>query len=69
MSKKLLFNGCSMIAGDAITWTKYYPDVEWGISLYHGNPHPKYSYNELIEKHNNYIYNLRRIDNLSRFFE
>ena len=64
MTKKLLFNGCSMTSGDAITWTKHYPDIEWGI-LYHGKSHPKYSFNELVEKNNNYVYNLRRIDNLS----
>jgi hypothetical protein len=65
MTKKLLFNGCSMTAGDAITWDKYHPDIDWWEHLYLSKPHSKYSRNQIIEKQFNYYTHLRILDNLA----
>jgi len=65
MSKKLLFNGCSMTAGDAVTWGHYYPDIDFGSHVFRKNPHPKYDPYEIGEMYLNYITNLRKHDNLA----
>jgi len=65
MSKKLLFNGCSMTAGDAVTWSNYYPDVDFILHSHFKQPNPKYSLMEIHEMYRNYILNLRPLDNLS----
>lgn len=65
MSKKILFNGCSMTAGDAVTWDNYYPDVDFILHTHLKQPHPKYSLMEIHEMYWNYITNLRPLDNLS----
>jgi hypothetical protein len=65
MSKKLLFNGCSMTAGDAITWDKHNPDIDWWENLYLNKPHADYNMDQLRVLLNNYTENLRSHDNLS----
>lgn len=62
MTKKLLFNGCSMTAGDALTWDKHYPDIDW-FNI-RDTKHPKYSIDEMQAFFLNYRADLRILDNL-----
>jgi len=66
MSKKLLFNGCSMVAGDAVTWSNYYPDIDWfDHTHFSRKSHPKYTADEIEIMRLNYVHNLRKTDNLA----
>ena len=47
MTKKLLFNGCSMTAGDEITWDKHYPDIDWWENIYLTKPHAEYTKDQI----------------------
>lgn len=63
---KILLNGCSMVAGDGITWPTYFPDIEWlDIARYSKTkPHPKYSQQEIWDFIDQYKTTLRKQDNL-----
>ena len=66
MTKKLLFNGCSMTAGDEITWDKHYPDIYWWENIYLNKQHAEYTKDQIHLCYLNYTTNLRKHDNLSR---
>jgi hypothetical protein len=63
--KKLVFNGCSLVAGDAITWDMHYPDIDWDKHIYSRSNHDTYSSQEIEQKRIDYMFNLRKLDNLS----
>ena len=51
-----------MTSGDALTWDKHYPDIDWFNFTY--IKHPKYSEHEIHAFFLNYRTNLRTLDNL-----
>lgn len=63
--KKILLNGCSFVAGDAISWNKYYPDIDWIKYVYLRKLHPTYSSKQIESKFFLYTTKLRPHDNLS----
>lgn len=62
--KKLLINGCSMVAGDAISWHNYYPDVDWNDYISVRKSHPVYTHDEITKMYVKYAFELRRLENL-----
>jgi hypothetical protein len=65
--KKILLNGCSFVAGDAIAWDKYYPDIDWKNHNIFENKHDKYSIKEIKDFSNKYKWELRKNHNLSSY--
>jgi hypothetical protein len=66
MIQKLLINGCSMIAGDAITWDMHHPDIDWDEHIkVTGKKHNIYSSQEIEDMRIEYSFKLRLLDNLS----
>ena len=51
--KTVLLNGCSFVAGDAVTWDTYFPDIDWMTHIYSRRLHPNYSSKEIWKK--NYV--------------
>ena len=62
---KLLFNGCSFVAGDCITWHKHYPDIDPDLHIWGRRPHPTYTPDEIRAKSDYYWRVLRPQDNLA----
>ncbi len=61
---KLLFNGCSFVAGDALTWHRHYPDIDPDLHIWGRQRHPIYSPEHIRELSNRYWRELRPLDNL-----
>lgn len=62
---KLLFNGCSFVAGDCLTWRQHYPDIDPDLHIWGRQPHPKYSPDQIRSISNHYWRVLRPQDNLA----
>jgi len=62
--KKILLNGCSFVAGDALTWDMHYPNINWIKHIFQGKLHPIYSAKQIEEFRMHYSNNLRPADNL-----
>ena len=62
---KLLFNGCSFVAGDALTWHLHYPDIDPDLHIWGRKPHPKYSAQDIKMLSDRYWRELRPRDNLA----
>lgn len=63
--KKLIINGCSFTAGDALTWQTHFPDIDWYTHILEKKLHHKYMAKELDRFYTGYIKNLRPLDSLS----
>jgi hypothetical protein len=62
--KKILLNGCSFVAGDALTWDTHFPDINWMKHVFYKKLHPTYSSKQICEISLDYKFNLRPKDNL-----
>lgn len=62
---KLLFNGCSFVAGDALTWHQHYPDIDPDLHIWGRRPHPRYSAQDIKTLSDRYWRELRPRDNLA----
>jgi len=62
--KKILLNGCSFVAGDALTWNIHHPDIDWVKYIASRKIHPIYSTNQIEQYRIHYNSNLRPVDNL-----
>lgn len=62
---KLLFNGCSFVAGDALTWHIHYPDIDPDLHIWERRPHPRYSEQDIKMLSDRYWRELRPRDNLA----
>ena len=63
---KLLFSGCSFVAGDAIVWDKYFPDIRWEQAINREpNTHKVYSQSEIQEKYLHYVKFIRPLHSLA----
>ena len=62
---KLLFNGCSFVAGDCLTWHRHYPDIDPELHIWGRRPHPKYSQDHIRAITDHYWRVLRPQDNLA----
>ena len=62
---KLLFNGCSFVAGDFLTWHRHNPDIDPDLYIWRRWPHPTYTSDEIRVKTNYYWRVLRPQDNLA----
>ncbi len=62
--KKILINGCSFTAGDALTWKNYHPDIDWMKYVFHRKLHPVYSSKQIQQYYTDYKDTLRKKDNV-----
>lgn len=60
----VVFNGCSFVAGDALTWDRHYPDVDVDRHIWSRETHPTYSAQDIKAMSDHYWTNLRPLDNL-----
>lgn len=58
--KKLIFNGCSYTAGDALVWDQFCPEISWTTSLWKTAPSA-----ELVQKYVQYRTEYRPKHNLA----
>lgn len=63
---KLLFNGCSFVAGDFLTWHQHYPDIDPDIYIWGRQRHPSLTQNQLKQLTDHYWRELRPRDNLAQ---
>lgn len=62
--KKILLNGCSFTAGDAVSWDKHHPDIDWNKYIFNKKLHPTYSSKQISSFMHEYTTTLRQTDNL-----
>lgn len=62
--KKILINGCSFTAGDAVTWHIHHPDIDWLKYIIQRKLHPVYSSKKIEACYNEYKLQLRKLDNI-----
>ena len=62
---KLLFNGCSFVAGDFLTWHQHFPHINPDLHIWGRQPHPSIPQEEIKRLADLYRTKLRPQDNLA----
>lgn len=62
---KLLFNGCSFVAGEYLSWHKHFPDIDPVQHVFHRRPHPIYSPDQIDKRIRTYFDTIRPSENLA----